>query len=62
MAIYQCKICDRHYDSWTSKATHGFCSERCERSPFLPFPELEEPARKQPTFSNPMSNEITAAS
>lgn len=34
-----CKICGRDYDTWSSKAAPGFCSELCERSPFLPFPE-----------------------
>jgi hypothetical protein len=63
MATYSCKICGRQYDSWTSKAAHGFCSEWCERSPFLPFPELDEPTRKQPSsLCNPAGNEMTAAS
>jgi hypothetical protein len=38
--MMHCKICDKYFDTWTSKAAHGFCSNWCERSPFLPFPEL----------------------
>jgi hypothetical protein len=47
-AIYRCKICGQQYDSWSSRAAHGFCSDWCERSPFLPFPELEEPSARMP--------------
>jgi hypothetical protein len=39
--MMHCKICSKYFDTWESKAAHGFCSDWCERSPFLPFPELK---------------------
>jgi hypothetical protein len=35
--MMRCKICGRYFETWESKAAHGFCSDWCERSPFLPF-------------------------